>query len=74
MGVKHRDLGIPFERPLAGEAEVEDAGERVLVASAVERLALDLLRGGVIDAADELAGLVLPEMEERRFVSPKSAR
>jgi hypothetical protein len=59
MGVEHRDLGIPFERPLAGEAEVEDAGERVLVASAVERLALDLLRGGVIDAADELAGLGL---------------
>jgi hypothetical protein len=57
--VEDRHLRVALERAVPGEAVIEDARERVLVAAPVERLAFDLLRRRVVDGADELPGLGL---------------
>src|SRR6202034_3216643 len=44
------------ERDLSGQALDQPPGECVDVALAGRRIALDLLRGDVVDRADELAG------------------
>ena len=50
----HRRQRVPsLEWRSAGEAFVEDASERVDVASCVDRFATDLLRRGIADGADE---------------------
>ena len=50
-------IGLALVRHAAGETGEEDAAERVDVRAAVDRLPLDLLRGGVVEVADEEAGL-----------------
>ena len=55
--VDERRLGRRLERRLAAEALVEHAAERVEVGAAVDRLALELLGGGVLERADEEARL-----------------
>ena len=55
MRPQHGDGRTARKGGLAGEAFVEDAAEGVLVGTAVDRLALDMLGGHVVDRADELA-------------------
>jgi hypothetical protein len=54
--VEHRDRQLALERHRAAEHLEGHAGERVLVGPAVDRLAVDLLGGGVVGGAEELAG------------------
>jgi len=62
-----RQLALPVERPLTGQAFEEDAAERVLVGAAVDRPALDLFGRYVIDCADEAA--LAREAADRRDVA-----
>jgi hypothetical protein len=54
--VEDGDLAVALERKLPGEALIEDAAERVDVGPAVERAALDLLGGRVVEGSDEMPG------------------
>ena len=51
------ELAVAHERRLSGEALVEHAAERVDVGARVDGPALDLLRGGVVEGAEEEPGL-----------------
>src|SRR5712691_8497155 len=53
MRVKDGEVGLPRVRRPAGEAVEDDTAERVDVRAAVERPALYLLGGAVIDGAKE---------------------
>ena len=57
MGVEARRLAVAGEGHLAGEQLEEQAAERVDVDAGVDRAAGDLLRGDVVEGADEAAGL-----------------
>src|SRR5205814_2805563 len=48
-----RELAVAVERALAREELEQHATERVDVGAAVDRPALDLLRGDVVDRSDE---------------------
>src|SRR5262249_20302348 len=50
-----RHLRVLAKRRLAGERLVEDAAQRVDVRAAIDGLALDLLRGDVVDRAHEVS-------------------
>ena len=51
MRVDEREIGVPGERRPAADALEEHAGQRVLVAAPIRRVALDLLRGDVAERA-----------------------
>ena len=55
MGEDDGQLGVAVEGAYAGEAFVEDAGERVLVSARVDLPAFDLFGRDVVDRADEAA-------------------
>ena len=56
MGVQGGGLVRARKRNLSGQALEQDAAEGVAIAGCRRRIALDLLRGDVIDRAQELAG------------------
>ena len=68
------DVGRPRERRLAGQALVEDTGERVQVGAGVDVVPRDLLGRDVLQRADDVAGSGDPLSEPVRLVRPKSAR
>ena len=51
---QRRNLGVTCERPLAGQALVQHAAERVHVGARVDRFAADLLGRDVLDRAHQL--------------------
>src|SRR5581483_8046396 len=53
MSEERRGIGGPAKRRAARQARVHQAGERVDVGAAVERLAADFLRCDVVDRAEE---------------------
>ena len=57
MRVHLRHVRVLVVREALGERLVEHAAERIDVRAGVHLLAADLLRGGVVDGADEQAGL-----------------
>ena len=57
-----RDRPRPLEGRLAVQAFVQDAAERVDVGARVERLAGDLLGGGVVDRAGEVRGVAVVQV------------
>ena len=56
MRVHLRQLGVARERDAAGERVEEERAERVDVGARVGLLAADLLGGGEVGRADEVAG------------------
>ena len=57
MRVQPGRLPLARERHLAGEKLVEEAAEGVYIGAGVDRLTGDLLRGDIVEGADEAAGL-----------------
>src|SRR5262245_60947372 len=71
---QHGQIGVPAEGHRAGQALVEQAAERVHIGAAVDRLALDLLGGGVVDRAHDLPGEGEVAAIGASWVRPKSSR
>ena len=72
--VHDRHVGLAIERLLARQALEEQAAERVDVRRRADRLALDLLRRGVVERADEEAGPGSGPVLRACFAIPKSVR
>ena len=74
MGPEDGEVRVAPERRLAGQALVEHAAQRVEVGAEVDRLASDLLGGGVVDRAQELAGARQPRARAHLLGEPEVAQ
>ena len=72
MREQHRRIRRPRERRCAHQTLVQQAGKRILIGAAVDLLAADLLRRGVVDRPKYTGSAACGS--PRRFVNPKSAR